>query len=152
MTVQRRHASTLQDRFEAASRRIDETACDMLSILEDEIQDSEYDALERVFRTRHTDVHADDDWWRSLARAHCGNPTGPQSVYATDNGASDDRGARIMVAMLGTVEDGRRAWEGKRGVMIASDFERAPVFAIVRPVNAREKLAQVQAWSGLGQS
>ncbi|HVO89124.1 MAG TPA: hypothetical protein VMV45_11325 [Casimicrobiaceae bacterium] len=62
MTAEHHHSNTLQERLEASSRRIDETARDMLSVLEDEIQESECDALERAFHARHTHLHSDDDW------------------------------------------------------------------------------------------
>ena len=60
MTAQSDHSNALQERFEAASRRIDQTVRDMLSVLEDEIRESE--ALERAFRTRRSGLRSDDEW------------------------------------------------------------------------------------------
>ena len=55
MNRTRRNSKTLQEQIEAASQRIDETANDMLSVLEDEIDERDCDALEYAFRTR--DAH-----------------------------------------------------------------------------------------------
>jgi hypothetical protein len=57
----RRHASkTLREQFGAASRRADQRASDLLSILEDEI--AECDAFEHAFRAQHERFGADDGW------------------------------------------------------------------------------------------
>jgi len=59
----RRHdAATLQERLEAASRRADQRASDMLSTLEDEFAACESDALENAFRARHAFVGSDEGW------------------------------------------------------------------------------------------
>ena len=55
MNTTRRNPKTLQEQIEAASRRIDETASDMLSVLEEEMEERDCDALEHAFRTR--DLH-----------------------------------------------------------------------------------------------
>ncbi len=57
----RRHDSkTLEEQFEAASRRADQRASELLSILEDEIADG--DAFEHAFRGEHQRFGSDDEW------------------------------------------------------------------------------------------
>lgn len=56
----RRHDSkTLEEQFEAPSRRADQRASDMLAILEDEIADG--DAFEHAFRAQH-ERFGSDGW------------------------------------------------------------------------------------------
>jgi hypothetical protein len=51
---------TMEERWEAAARDADECANDMLSVLEEEIEDAE--AFESEFRARRERVISDDTW------------------------------------------------------------------------------------------
>jgi hypothetical protein len=52
--------STLQEKIEAASRRIDRSTSEMLTVLEDEMAEGDYEALEHAARARVEGFVSDD--------------------------------------------------------------------------------------------
>ena len=53
---------TLQEQIEAASRRIDRSTSEMLTVLEDEMAEGDYEALEHAARARVDGFGSDDSW------------------------------------------------------------------------------------------
>ena len=52
----------MHDRIDAASHRIDQRTSEMLSLLEDEMADGEYEAIRRAAGVRGQCFEADDCW------------------------------------------------------------------------------------------
>lgn len=55
-------SNRLQQRIEAASSRIDRSTIEMLTLLEDEMAERDYETLEHVARTRTENFSADERW------------------------------------------------------------------------------------------
>jgi hypothetical protein len=52
----------MHGQMSAASHRIDQSIREMLSLLEDEIADGEYEAIQRAARARVASLESDDRW------------------------------------------------------------------------------------------